>query len=386
MKKQIIYSLITGFVAMAAVGCGDWTDTKALNFDPNYTQSNHGEAYYANLRDYKTRRDHSVAFGWFSEWTGVGTKMTSQLMGMPDSMDFVSMWGNVFNLNDAKKKDLHKVQQIKGTRVLMCFIVDNIGAQSTPLDVTTPQVVKDSSGNDIEVYVVNGKQYATVEEAKGAFWGWYDSYGPDGLIPQGEREAAMTKAIQKYATSIIDSIKKYNFDGFDMDIEPNYGAPGNLSEYPDRLSILLNTLAAEFGPKSGTDKMLVVDGEPYVLKAGDGSLLNYFIIQAYDDTGVSTIDTRLEMLFEAFDKKLTREQIVEMTILTSNFESYGSTGGPAYVTRDFQEVNQLKGYAMYSYPNINAKIGGIGAFRIGFDTNYRYLRNAIGVLNPVIKQ
>lgn len=374
MKKIIKTGLIALLVIPAFVRCSDWTEVEALDYDPNKTESNHGEAYYANLRDYKLRKDHPVAFAWYSDWTGVGTDMSSQLMGMPDSMDFVSMWGNWYGLSDEKKEDLRKVQQIKGTRVLMCFIVDDIGAQ------TTPQAIS-------EDLTVDGVKYETRGEALGAFWGWYED-GYTGTVyksdPNLSDEEAMDKAIRKYANSLIDTINKYNWDGFDLDLEPHYGSPGNIASHPDRLSILLNELSKHMGPQSGTKRMLCVDGEPEWLNGKDGLLLDYFILQAYNDTSVSSIDSRINSLLTTYRDYMTPEQIVGMTILTSNFESYGSTGGPTFRQRDGSTTNQLSGYAAYSYPGVDTRIGGIGAFRIVFDTNYQYLRKAIGILNPAI--
>ena len=374
MKKIIKTGLIALLVIPAFVRCSDWTEAEALDYDPNKTESNHGEAHYANLRDYKLRKDHPVAFAWYSDWTGVGTDMSSQLMGMPDSMDFVSMWGNWYGLSDEKKEDLRKVQQIKGTRVLMCFIVDDIGAQTTPPAIS-------------ESLTVNGVQYETRGEALGAFWGWYQE-GYSGTVyksdPNLSDEEAMDKAIRKYAQSLLDTINKYNWDGFDLDLEPHYGHGGNLASYPDRLSILLNELSKELGPQSGTSKMLCVDGEPEWLNGEDGKLLDYFILQAYNDSSVSSIDSRINSLLATYQEHMTPEQIVGMTILTSNFESYGSTGGPTFRQRDGSTTNQLSGYAAYSYPGVDARIGGIGAFRIVFDTNYQYLRKAIGIMNPAI--
>ena len=374
MKKIIKTGLFALLAVATFISCSDWTEAEALNYDPNMTGSNHGEEYYANLRAYKQRKDHPVAFAWYSDWTGVGTDMNAQLMGMPDSMDFVSMWGNWHGLSEEKKEDLRKVQQIKGTRVLMCFIVDDIGAQTTPPAIS-------------ESLTVNGVQYETRGEALGAFWGWYHDRVTDTVYksdPNLSDDEAMDKAIRKYAQSLLDTINKYNWDGFDLDLEPHYGHGGNLASYPDRLSILLNELSKELGPQSGTSKMLCVDGEPDWLNGEDGKLLDYFILQAYNDTSVSSIDYRLESLFATYQDFMTPEQLVGMTILTSNFESYGSTGGPTFRQRDGSTTNQLSGYAAYSYPGVDARIGGIGAFRIVFDTNYQYLRKAIGIMNPAI--
>ncbi len=401
MKRLINILLVAVLTIPAFIRCSDWTETEALKYDPNMTDANHGEKYYANLRAYKAEK-HPVAFGWFSDWTGVGTKMTSQLMGLPDSMDFVSMWGNWYGLSDEKKEDLRKVQTIKGTRVLMCFIVDNIGAQTTPahirqaqqvpvLDPETGEPQLDSENNPIttSAYVVDGKHYYSESDALAAFWGWYNDvvFDEEGQrVSDSEQiEIAKDKAIRKYAHSLLDTIAKYNWDGFDLDLEPNYGHHGNLASYPDHLSILLDELSKYLGPKSGTRKMLCVDGEPATLNPQDGLLLNYFILQAYYDSSESSIDGRINGLIYNFKDVLTPEQVVGMTILTSNFESYGSTGGPTFSLDNGTRVNQLKGYALYSYPGVDVKIGGIGAYRIGFDTDYKYLREAMGILNPVIK-
>lgn len=351
MKRIINISLLGALTFFAFVRCSDWTEPEALQYDHPLTESSYGEEYYKNLRAYKARTDHVKAFAWYSDWTGTGTDIYGRLVGLPDSMDFVSMWGNNFNLSESKQKDLQEVQTKKGTKVLMCWIVDNIGVQTTP-----PEVVE--AGTQKE------------------FWGWAGEAADDAVI-----EAA----IRKYARSIIDTMYKYGFSGFDLDLEPHYGSPGNIASYPARLHILLDELSKEMGPASGTNRMLCVDGEPDTLLPETGLLLDHFLLQAYNDSSYPTTDRRLAALFSTFESVMTQEEIVRKTILTSNFESYGGSGGPTYRLRDGSYVNQLKAYAMYSYPDIDAKIGGIGAFRIKFDENYKYLREAIQVANPVIK-
>lgn len=384
MKKAIKISLGAALAIFAFVRCSDWTESEALQYDFPLTESTHGEAYYENLRAYKASPDHIKAFGWYSDWTGTGTDIYGRLVGLPDSMDFVSMWGNNFNLSEAKKADLKEVQTKKGTKVLMCWIANNMGVQ------TTPASVKDD-------FIVDGVQYATYEEAMEAFWGWNGTVPKwSGAVPENPDEnpeyqeylakvAAMEASIRKYARSIIDTMNKYGFDGFDLDLEPGYGAPGNIASYAEHNHWFLDELSKEMGPASGTDRLLCVDGEPYLLKAEDGLILDHFLIQAYNDSSCSAIDGRIDRLVSAFSEVLTPEEVVRKTILTSNFESYGSTGGPSFRLRSGEVVNQLKGYATYSYPGVNVPIGGIGAFRFSFDKNYAYLREAIGVANPVIK-
>ncbi len=376
MKKAIKISLGAALALFAFVRCSDWTETEALQYDFPLTESTHGEAYYENLRAYKASPDHVKSFGWYSDWTGTGTDIYGRLVGLPDSMDFVSMWGNNFNLSEAKQADLKEVQTKKGTKVLMCWIANNMGVQ------TTPASVKDD-------FTVDGVKYETYEEAMEAFWGWDGVEWSGTADPEDpayqEHLSKMEASIRKYARSIIDTMNKYGFDGFDLDLEPNYGTPGNIASYAERNHWFLDELSKEMGPASGTGRLLCVDGEPYLLLPEDGLILDHFLIQAYTDSSTSSTDRRILELIDAFSEVLTPEEVVRKTILTSNFESYGNTGGPGYYTREGDRVNQLKGFATYSYPSVNAQIGGIGAFRFSFDKNYAYLREAIGIANPVIK-
>lgn len=372
MKNVIKIFAMTLLGAAALASCSDWTDAEALEYESSMTESKHGEAYYANLRAYKAEPNHPKAFAWYSDWTGVGADMRGQLMGMPDSMDFVSMWGNWYGLSEEKKEDLRKVQQIKGTRVLMCFIVDNIGVQTTPPEVRS-------------TWTVDGVKYNSEGEALGAFWGWYQQ-GANGVQYGDTSAEGREKAIRKYANSIVDTINKYGWDGFDYDLEPNYGTPGSIASHADRNTIFLDELSKHFGPKSGTNRLLVVDGEPDKLAAECGEMLDYFLLQAYNDSTIGSIDNRLNTLFNKYGSVMSREEIVRKTILTVNFESYASTGGGNFTDRNGKSMFRLKGYATYTYAGVDAKIGGFGSFRMGFDydNNYGYVREAIQAANPAI--
>ena len=126
MKKRYLNIVVFALFVSMLWGCSDWTKPEAEDFFEMP-----GNDYYENLRAYK-RSEHSVAFGWFGGWTGVGASMVGSLMGLPDSVDFVSIWGNWKNLDEARMLDKKKVKEQKGTRALMCFIVANVGDQLTP--------------------------------------------------------------------------------------------------------------------------------------------------------------------------------------------------------------------------------------------------------------
>ena len=114
MKNLIKIFLLSACAATAFTACSDWTETEAKD-GADLTHTNKSEAYYAQLRDYK-KTDHSVAFGWFGNWTGTGVTHENSLAGLPDSTDFVSLWGNWKNPTEAMLKDLRFVQKTKGTK------------------------------------------------------------------------------------------------------------------------------------------------------------------------------------------------------------------------------------------------------------------------------
>lgn len=382
-----------------SVGCDKWTEPEALNFDQTMEGSYHGEAYYKNLRAYKASK-HTLCFGWFSGWTGVG-KPDTRLMGMPDSIDIISLWSGWTGLSNEQIQDLRDVQTIKGTRVIPCLIIDNIGKGLTPAEVT----------ND---FTVDGVEYSSYEEAMSAYWGWYsiqqssggwfptytDVHYVDGVRQESAPEniqEIIEAAVRKYGKAICDEVNRYGYDGFDIDFEPT-SFPGNISRngaYNPRLFILIDEMSKYLGPQSGTGKILAVDGEPYTLSAECGPKLTYFIIQAYQDTSDTGIDTssyRIGGLLRLYADVHTRAEVVGKTFLTSDFESGAANGGRItvdYTTRNGEKTHQIYGYAQYYDAETGTRIGGFGAFRFQFDytngNNYGYMRTAIQLANPAVK-
>ena len=119
--------------AVALLGlssCSKWTDME-IQHPMDLTKPAHTEEYYKALRDYKNS-DHQLAFAYYSAWTGVGTNMQSSLMGLPDSVDLVSLWGGWKNPTEAQLKDLRMAQEKKGLKAMICFLVLDMGNGVTP--------------------------------------------------------------------------------------------------------------------------------------------------------------------------------------------------------------------------------------------------------------
>jgi hypothetical protein len=181
MKLNVLKTLlliISGFTLL--VSCDDAIEIKP-KYTEDYLSTNKSEGYYKALRDYK-KSDHQVAFGWYGNWTGVGASLANCLSALPDSTDFVSLWGCWKNPTKEMLKDLRYVQETKGMKALVCFIILDVGDQITP---------EEHSGSLAD---------------RQAYWGWKDG---DSL--------AIDKSIRKYANAICDTIDKYKYDGFDLD-------------------------------------------------------------------------------------------------------------------------------------------------------------------------
>ena len=96
--------------------------------------------------------------------------------------------GYAWRATEDQKTDLKLFQDVKGGKVLLCWIVSNVGDQLTP---------KGKTATD----------YWITEKGGGNF----------------------LEGVKAYANAICDTIEKYNLDGFDIDYEPYYGGSGNLA-------------------------------------------------------------------------------------------------------------------------------------------------------------
>lgn len=326
---KFILSLI--LISSMFVACEDNTIPERLDVGNDVVKSNE---YFENLRAYK-RSDHQVAFGWFGGWNAEGPGNVSYLNGLPDSIDMVSVWGNWSNLSDAKIKDMRYVQEVKGTKVLLCWIVANVGDQ-----LGMP------------------KEYWT----------------EDGKLSHDE-------SIRKYARAIVDTVYKYGYDGFDIDYEPNYGAPGNIATNKENMYTFVEEMGKHLGPKSGSDKLLLIDGEPEYLKSEAGKFFNFYISQAYGSRNGASIQGRINRMLhlEEFDSK--------KYICTENFESYWQDGGVPFTLPNGKIVPSLIGMAYWN-PTQGRK-GGVGSYHMEYEfphnPDYKYIREAIQIMNPAVQ-
>lgn len=372
MKRLFTYILgLLGF-SFALTACDDWLETEIKN-PADLINSAKDDAYYERLRAYKNS-DHPVAFGYYGNWTGTGASYENSLKGLPDSVDFVSLWGNWKNPTPAMMDDLRYVQKKRGTKVLVCFLVLDIGDQITP---PMPQEEIDNGTSD--------------KEWRHKYWGW--DYNLENRLA----------AVEKFANAICDTIDKYGYDGFDMDAEPSMAHPFPTDKelwQNDKQVIqkFVETMSKRVGPKSGTGRMFLVDGEPDALPAHLFSHFDYLVLQTYTTHFIqdnSRLDTRFEKQYQHFKEEAVVDEIARKIIVCENFEDWAKTGGADFYLPDGTTVNSLSGFALWN-PSLNGaqyRKGGVGTYHMeyeyrvsaqGTDT-YPALRKAIQLQNPSIK-
>lgn len=363
------YALVAA-MALASVACSKWTDDERLTFDNQkdlkraipfieLTSADQLTAeqqkYYSELRAWK-QTPHVRGFGWFGGWTAKGTDPQKYLRMLPDSVDIVSLWGTHGSLTEAQKTDLKLFREVKGGKVLLCWIVQNLGDQLTP------------QGK-------NATDYWVTEKGGGNF----------------------LEGVKAYANAICDTIEKYDLDGFDLDYEPGYGHSGNMATTTAWISetgnvnmyTFIKTLYDRLNPKG---RIVVMDGEPYYMDRATSKMVSYYIYQAYDEATTARALQKLEnggtFGYEEVDYLDNWEG---KSFLTLEFQKYSKTGGfPRYTSSnpEIQKLDvgrQIMDYATMLMPN-GKRIAGIGTYHMELDTeggSYRFLRQALNAGNRV---
>ena len=363
--KKLMFIFFT-YMCLATsffTSCSDWTDAEREMF-PEQEEINRiipfleaqseddlmpsERAYYRKLREEYRPSPHVKGFGWFGNWTGKGTNEQNYLKCLPDSVDFVSLWGARGNFSSEQKADLRFFQEVKGGKALMCWIVQDIGSAITP------------EGRDPNQY-------------------WVQELG------QGDP----LKGAEAYANAIADTIIKYNLDGFDIDYEPNYGHSGTLANRSEineksgnvNMYRFIKTLYDRFQNherETGKAMMLVMDGEPYLCSTETSKMIDHYIYQAYWESSTRAVIS-----------KINRTNLTDWerkTIITVEFEQGWRTGGiTGYFSAARPELNSEKGRQILDYATLDLpsglRIGGIGTYHMEYDYKndppYKWLRRAL---------
>lgn len=363
MNKNNFLAIAASACALAsAVSCSDWMTPQANNYeDYPLTEVAKDAAYYEALRAYKAS-EHSVAFGWYDGWGEPGVSTADMLTAVPDSMDIISLWGGYESPSKGNLEDLHFVTQVKGTKVIICSFIANVGQFFTPAE------------------------HCESEQTREAFWGWKD--GDDNAIKS---------SIDKWTAAIADSLDRYGYSGIDIDYEPGeYG--GKLCRNDQYFTWFVESMGKYIGPKSGTDKIFILDG--YIESIPNKDILHgyfdYFVSQAYtwgSTMGDSMLEGRLSMYYNAYSEFYKEEEFTNKLIVTENLESAIDCLNGGYFWRcdelgkvwDKSIMPSMMGFASWQ-PDNGFRKGGFGAYKFSGERSnnppYKWMRKAIQQQNP----
>lgn len=290
--------------------------------------------YYKNLRDYK-KSDHSIAWGWFADYTQ-STSLATRFLGLPDSLDICSLWGGIPS-DDSTHVDTHYlpevyremkyVQEVKGTRLVVPTII----------------------------------RIRTRPEFYDSIW-----------VKQNDPQAAM----RAYAQDLLRPIFENGLDGIDMDYEPE-GDPlsgGNLDYFVEYVGQFVGPMASPdstftypdgFTIKGNPNMLLCIDYYGSAPSGNTNKFTNWYVNQTYGGS-----PGRVPF------SGCPTEKVVYTENVGDNWKA--------------AECGQLLNYARYQ-PSTGRK-GGFGAFFMHRDyintgygcSNYANMRHGIQIQNPAI--
>lgn len=294
----------------------------------------YGPQYYKNLRDYK-KSDHSIAWGWFADYTQ-STSLATRFLGLPDSLDICSLWGGIPS-DDSTHVDTHYlpevyremkyIQEVKGTKLVVPTII----------------------------------RIRTRPEFYDSIW-----------VKQNDPQAAM----RAYAQDLLRPIFENGLDGIDMDYEPE-GDPlsgGNLDYFVEYVGQFVGPMASPdstftypdgYTIKGNPNMLLCIDYYGSAPGSNTNKYTNWYVNQTYGGS-----PGRVPF------SGCPTEKVVYTENVGDNWKA--------------AECGQLLNYARYQ-PSTGRK-GGFGAFFMHRDyintgygcSNYANIRHGIQIQNPAI--
>lgn len=353
MKKNVNILMILLVILVTNLLSSCDIRVEALEIQSPFT---YDDQYFENLMAYK-ESDHQICFVWFSDYQK-STSLANRFAGLPDSIDIISLWGGVPNVetNPLAFKEMREYKKLKGVKYVCPFIVrieDAVAYKDEPFH----QLFK--------------KSYEPLEEGESA----------------EDKLAMRYQAIEMYADYLLDFMLKSETDGLDLDYEPE----------GDRLSganfaHFVKYIGQFIGPQSANpDKLLIVDFYSNTPPADTEPYVNYFVRQAYTQGFTAHSASRLQNYYDVMSWCPT-----EKFIVTENIGDHWRTGGSPFtevdgntLATDGEALFSLEGMARWN--PLQGKKGGFGAFYVQRDYNssanmpYKFLRRAIQAQNPAIR-
>ena len=377
MKKVLTYFAIV-FAALAGVYACD-TEPVALDLQPAYKYT---DAYYAALRAYK-ESDHSICYLWFANYEEACPG--SRFMGLPDSVDIVSLWGGIPK-SETLREEMYEMRRLKGTRLVGVKIV-RLAPSNTNYNnylswaksAEIPSFMEAYKARYEEVYAeqkaagANDDIAASTAENEGLNAGRLAlrsdmSAHPTRTLVSGEEDS--DNAVYEYpewcvyaGNNLLQEIEEYELDGYDLDYEPEGDALSGTT-----FLTFVQYLSQFIGPKSPNPRTLLCVDAPGGAPSDCAPYADYSIDQSY---GRVPTDSNFGGAWRNDQK-----------IFCENIGDNWKTGGVMEAIAAFQ-------------PSKGGRKGGFGAFHnqrdyaitaVGGDKElpYGHLRRAIQLQNPAV--
>lgn len=269
------------------------------------------EQYYENLRNYK-KSDHAICFGWYDAYRkSESPSMGNHFMGLPDSMDIVSLWGGI--PEGEVLEEMYEVRRLKGTRFVVCSFCH--------------------IGND----------YPHTDEG-----------------------------IEQFAMYFVDKVNKYDLDGLDIDYEPgsDWLQGENLSKFvkvlgkylgpqsgTDKLLMIDYAGASDYNSRN----FPLPETEPYV---------NYYTEQLYSSDNENVTSTKFQQRYDKISSWCPPRKF----ICTEQMGWHWKTGGRPYAEADGNNVDSW-GNPLYTmigmarWNPVQGRKGGFGAYYFEYEYN-----------------
>lgn len=288
------------------------------------------DEYYANLRAYK-KSDHQLCFGWYADYSQTFS-YGMHFKGLPDSIDVVSLWGGIPDKtkDSATYEEMRFVQKVKGVKLVVPVIV-----------------VLESSG------------FPVTDEG-----------------------------LKMYADKLVNMIYDNELDGLDLDWEP---ATNVYLANASNFAKMVEYCSARLGPKSGTDKLLIVDYYNHTLPTTIEPFISYLVNQAYTQGTTTNSAANLQTRYDRVSAWCPPRKF----FVTENIGDWWQNGGSPFTEANGNTISPVDGARMYSLEGMARWVpkqgpkAGWGAFYFVRDYNsnppYKYMRRGIQVINPARK-
>lgn len=330
MKKNIYIGCLSIIGLMNLYSCdAEWTEAKPLDIQKETT---YDEKYYENLRAYK-KSDHAICFGWYNAYNANTSPSSGKhFVGLPDSMDVVSLWGAVIPSNNPALVERNEY-----------------GEQYLPYAYEDMQFIRKKKGTKVVLCL-------------------FAHIGNDPNYPHNE------EGLKKMADNMVERVYRNDLDGLDLDYEP--GSDWNRGE---NFRFFIEYIGQKLGPKSGSGKLLIIDFFSEYPPMGVEPYCDYFVRQAYAQ-GFNKHNSGILQRYYDYAKS-SFNCPPEKFVVTEQMGWYWMTGGVPFTESDGNKFDS-QGNPLYSvvgmarWNPIQGRKGGFGGFYFEYEYNTKRPANA----------